>query len=118
MRRSAMVYRTLPLAIALLAAGCDGQDTAPTASPTETSTPTSTPAPVALDLGALIERQDPDRVLRYYAAALAAGDWPAAARAWGERSGVTADALKAEYGGKGPVSLDIAKGATEGAAGS
>jgi hypothetical protein len=127
MRPRATVLRGFTLGVLIVAAGCDRQETTPApdtatpaaATPAPTRSPSaSTPAPVVLDLGALIERQDPDRVLRYYTAALAGADWAAAARAWGEASGVTAGALKAEYDGKGLVTLEADKGVTEGAAGS
>lgn len=114
----------------LLLAACDKQDsTTPEASPTPTSTPSPTPTSAtptsaattpgtALDLGALLERDNPIRVLDYYAAALAAGEWSSAARAWGEETGMTAEKLKAEFGGKGLVALGIVEGQADAAAGS
>jgi hypothetical protein len=108
----------LALPLLLLAAGCDRQDAANAeASPTPTPTTTAAPSP-GLDLGALIERKNPARVLDFYAAALAAGEWATAARAWGEAFGMTGDKLKAEFGGKGSVTLGISGGLADGAAGS
>jgi hypothetical protein len=72
----------------------------------------------ALDFAALKERKDPDRVLRFYASALDAGDWNAAAQAWGKGSGVTARSLKSAYDRPERPILTIGKGAVEGAAGS
>lgn len=92
----------------------------------ESPSPGATPAalgrpaldPPALDRGALTERRDPARVLRYYATAIERRDWPAAARAWGQGSGVTAATLKAAYDRPQPPRLDFGTGRQEGAAGS
>lgn len=65
----------------------------------------------------LNEREDPERVLRFYADALEARDWEAAARAWGSSTGVSAATLRAQFGRSGAVTLDIGKGRREGAAG-
>lgn len=121
MRPSVMISRlSLALPLLLLATACDRQDAAaPSPSPTETPAPAAavqTGAP--LDLGALIERKDPARVLNFYAAALAAGEWKSAARAWGEASGMTPEKLEAEYGAKGPVTLGLMDGKADAAAGS
>lgn len=117
MRPRSMTCRSLALAIALLplASGCDQQEAPP---PAPTATIPAAPSPPPLDAGALEERTDPNRVLLYYAAALAAGDWQAAARAWGSESGVTATAIQAEYGGRGSIILQPGTGETEGACGS
>jgi hypothetical protein len=69
-------------------------------------------------MGALEGRRDPDRLLRFYAAALRMRDWSAAARAWGASSGVTASTLKAAYDREDPPVLEVGKGEQEGAAGS
>ena len=124
------------IALALLAAGCDRskeptpqslaseespQPTAAAVVPPEAAVPTgeatSAPAP-ELDMGALDERKDPDRLLRFYAAALHARDWAAAAKAWGAGSGVTARTLKESYDRADPPTLELGKGQVEGAAGS
>jgi hypothetical protein len=71
-----------------------------------------------LDMGALNERRDPDRLLRFYAAALHARDWSAAAKAWGAESGVTAATLRDAYDRPDRPTLELGKGQVEGAAGS
>jgi hypothetical protein len=71
-----------------------------------------------LDMGALNERRDPDRLLRFYAAALHARDWSAAAKAWGAESGVTAATLRDAYDRSDRPTLELGKGQVEGAAGS
>lgn len=71
-----------------------------------------------LDLAALSERTDPDRVVRYYLQALEARQWDAAARAWGPQSGVTAAVLKATYDRATPPRFESGTGRIEGAAGS
>ena len=88
--------------------------------PEATPTPSATPSAAAprLDSAALNDRTDPDRLLRYYAAALHARDWPAAARAWGKGSGVTATTLKAAYDRAEPPVLELGKGQQDGGAGS
>ena len=117
MRHCSMVFRSLILTIALLplASGCDQQKASP---PDPTATVPSAPSPPPLDVGALEERIDPNRVLLYYAAALAAGDWQAAARAWGAGSSVTAATLQAAYGDKGSIILQPGTGENDGACGS
>lgn len=122
---------SLAAVLAVLLAGCERS------APEQPSTPATSeaaapaaPAPLptvpgpprgtapALDVGALEDRQDPDRLLRYYAAALRARDWAAAARAWGPGSGVTAATLKASYDRAEPPVLSLGQGEVEGAAGS
>ncbi|MBW8753647.1 MAG: hypothetical protein JF595_05775 [Sphingomonadales bacterium] len=119
----------------LLAAGCERkapeQPSAPaTAAPAEPAEPAPGPtvpgspralaseAPAKLDAASLNERKDPDRLLHYYAAALHARDWAAAAKAWGQGSGVTTTTLKASYDRADAPVLEIGKGDEEGAAGS
>ena len=114
---------TIP-ALLLAACGTQRQPPAddPSASP-ETGSARITPAdaPMAapvLDLDALHERRDPERVLRFYAAALKVRDWDAAARAWGEGSGITPDRLAASYDKPEAPTLTFGKGEQDGAAGS
>ncbi|MEO6093859.1 MAG: hypothetical protein ABIT04_01115 [Novosphingobium sp.] len=71
-----------------------------------------------LDRTALSERRDPDRLLRFYAAALRQGRWSLAASAWRSSSGVTAATLKSAYDRGRPPGLTLGKGKIEGAAGS
>lgn len=118
-RSGSALGRRLPFLLPLLAlaAACDQQEAA-APSPSPTTAPAATAASPGLDLGALIERKNPARVLDFYAAALAAGEWATAARAWGEDSGVTGEKLQAEFGGKGSVQLGLLDGQADGAAGS
>lgn len=98
-----------------------GQASAPAGLPSPAATPEASPSaapPPALDPSALNERKDPARVLRFYADALAARDWAAAARAWGKGSGVTAATLKASYDRAQAPRLTIAKGEQDAGAGS
>lgn len=138
MRSRVMTRRTLPLVPLLLLAACERKSpeqpsTPQTAAPVEapaTAVPlppsatasatasTAAPVPGRLDTAALSDRKDPDRLLRYYAAALRARDWAAAARAWGQGSGVTAATLKASYDRAEAPVLEVGKGEQEGAAGS
>lgn len=71
-----------------------------------------------LDVEALRDRTDPERLARYYANAIHAGMWTAAARAWTIDSDVTGKTLEAAYGGGALPRLTIGKGDIEGAAGS
>jgi hypothetical protein len=135
-RFSHMPFRTIALSaipvIALLLAGCERKEPQPqpAESPTAAaSSPAAAPSPeaaappsvepaVKLDLAALEDRAHPDRLLRFYAAALHARDWSAASRAWGAASGVTAATLKAAYDRADRPVLEIGKAEAEGAAGS
>lgn len=139
-----MFRRTLALAaipiLALSLAACERQQPAPQdgddvagdvppvedvpaeaaaeAAPEPAPRPAPKPAAPALDTAALADRQDPDRLVRFYAAALKARDWQQAARAWGAGSGVTASTLKAAYDRPERPILEVGKGVVEGAAGS
>lgn len=96
----------------------------PVATATPLPEPTAAPSVAAskaaptLDTGALNDRKDPDRLLRYYAAALHARDWAAAAKAWGAGSGVTAGTLKQSYDRADPPVLEVGKGEGDAGAGS
>lgn len=126
-------------AAALGLAGCQREPTDPEPATLETSAPEPSagesadaspalaPPPVApaakpsaapLDKGALQERRDPERVLRFYAAAIAARDWNAAARAWSPQSGVTAATLQAAYDRADAPRFVFGESQIEGAAGS
>lgn len=89
----------------------------PPPAPVPTATPSAAPRP-KLDIAALDDRRDPDRVLRYYSAALRERDWAAASRVWGAGSGVTAATLKAAYDRADAPILEVGKGQQEGGAGS
>ncbi|MEP6868370.1 MAG: hypothetical protein ABJA20_07625 [Novosphingobium sp.] len=83
--------------------------------------PEPEPAPTAtrvpLDYAAL-DQKDPDRVLQFYASAIANADWLGAARVWGEGSGVDGPALERRYGHVDSPTLQYGRGEVEGAAGS
>lgn len=129
-----MLPKTIPaIVLVLLAAGCNRQKSEPVpseAAPVPAATATPLPVPTtapslaaseavpALDIAALNDRKDPDRLLRYYAAALHARDWAAAAKAWGAGSGVTARTLKQSYDRADPPVLEVGKGEGDAGAGS
>jgi len=134
-RFSRMRLRGFPLvmlaSLALPLAGCDRRAAEPRPSeaapegttssppsPEPSAAPASTAPTARLDMGAVEDRGDPDRLLRFYADALHARNWSAASRAWGAASGVTADTLKAAYERSEPPVLELGKGDVEGAAGS
>ncbi|KMS54412.1 hypothetical protein V474_22055 [Novosphingobium barchaimii LL02] len=71
-----------------------------------------------LDMGALAERRDPERLLRYYVSAIRVGDWANGAKAWSLDAEMTPAKLEAEFGGKAGPKLAVGKGDMEGAAGS
>lgn len=71
-----------------------------------------------LDLGALQERRDPERLLRFYTNAIRVGDWDAAAKAWTLDAMTTPDKLRAEFGGDAGPKVALGKGDSGVAAGS
>ena len=71
-----------------------------------------------LDVEALNERRDPERLLRFYTNALRVGDWADAARAWGLDAQMTPEKLAKEFGGDAGPKIAVGKGDMEGAAGS
>jgi len=122
----------------LLVSGCDNQ--APEAQATGAATGEATEAVVPatmpsggpsdgatgavagavmsdLDVGALEDRRDPERLLRFYSNALRVGDWQAAARAWSLDAQMTPEKLSAQFGGSTPPKIAVGKGDTESAAG-
>lgn len=120
---------------ALLLAACDQNSPAPetTGGATGEATDAVLPAPLpsvdasaaanagiaaGLDMTALTERRDPERLLRYYTNALRVGDWVDAAKAWGLDAQMTPEKLQAELGGQASPKIAVGKGDTEGAAGS
>jgi hypothetical protein len=142
-RRSRPAFLVPVLALALGLPGCKRDAPAPQPEATATRAPVPAPEPVSpaapaspaasasaspsaspaaarpkLDVAALGDRQDPARVLRFYAAALEARQWAAAARAWAPGMGVTAATLRAAYDRPEAPRLEIGKGMIEGAAGS
>lgn len=94
-----------------------------TASAPQAAKTSGAPAPSAgqpaiqdLDFAALEDREDPDRVLRFYANAIQTGRWDAAAAAWSKDAEVSPDTLRERYGAS-KTRLAIGKGDVEGAAG-
>ncbi|CDO35524.1 MULTISPECIES: hypothetical protein [Novosphingobium] len=71
-----------------------------------------------LDMAALKERRDPERLLRFYTNAIRIGDWADAARAWSLDAQMTPEKLGAEFGGNAGPKIAVGKGDTSGAAGS
>lgn len=123
------------LTAALLLAACDQTAPAPeaTADATGDATEALVPEPLpsvdasaaasagiaaGLDMGALTERRDPERLLRYYTNALRVGDWVSAAKAWSLDAQMTPEKLKGEFGGQASPKIALGKGDVEGAAGS
>src|SRR5579871_3847627 len=116
------------LGATLCLAGC--HHNAPEPEPSETATSTEAPAVAAsvaplgptgaaLDTEAVHDRTSPDRVVRFYAAALEQGQWDLAATAWRSTAAVTGATLKGSYDrGGAPLHLTVGKGDAEGAAGS
>ncbi|WP_333606052.1 hypothetical protein [Novosphingobium sp.] len=128
----AILLAALPGTMLLLAA-CHRNPPAPemSAGATEDASDAVVPAPsvdasaatdagiaAGLDMEALTERRDPERLLRYYTNAIRVGDWVDAARAWSLDAQMTPEKLKGEFGGQAGPKIAIGKGDVEGAAGS
>lgn len=122
-------------ATALLLAACNRDQPAavtsaePTAEATEAATAVEVPSADAsvaassalaakLDMAALKERRDPERLLRFYTSAIRIGDWKDAARAWSLDAQMTPEKLANEFGGDAGPKIAVGKGDMEGAAGS
>lgn len=71
-----------------------------------------------LDMAALKERRDPERLLRFYTNAIRLGDWVDAARAWSLDAQMTPGKLEKEFGGDAGPKIAVGKGDMAGAAGS
>lgn len=134
MRISAVIAAALS-ATALLLSACNGQQPAagPSAGESDAATETATTAEVPsadasvaassalaanLDIAALKERRDPERLLRFYTNAIRIGDWKDAARAWSLDAQMTPEKLEKEFGGDAGPKIAVGKGDMEGAAGS
>lgn len=131
-----IVFASAGCAFFLLLAACDGAT--PVAPGTEASAGASEAAVVGdapveqatgdpvvsadlaapLDLAALTERRDPERLLRFYTNALRVGDWANAARAWSLDAQMTPEKLAQEFKGTSKPKIAVGKGDVEGAAGS
>lgn len=111
----------------LAACGSEPEDPIVEPMPSETAMPEPEPSATgtgaamaiadALDAGALADREDPERLLRFYTNALRIGDWNAAARAWSLDAQMTPQKLEREFGGAAGPKVAVGKGDTESAAG-
>lgn len=134
MRIKAVVATAFSASILLLAA-CDREPpvTEPSAEATSEATEAATTVEVPsadasgaassalaakLDMAALKERRDPERLLRFYTNAIRIGDWVDAARAWSLDARMTPEKLEKEFGGDAGPKIAVGKGDTSGAAGS
>lgn len=71
-----------------------------------------------LDIGALQERRDPERLLRFYTNAVRVGDWSSAAKAWSLDALMTPEKLEAEFGVAAGPKVAVGRGDAGTAAGS
>ncbi|PNU02439.1 hypothetical protein [Novosphingobium guangzhouense] len=106
-----------PAVLDSASAEVDATDAVVDAGPVDSATSAPAPAAASLDTGALNERRDPERLLRYYVSAVRVGDWDAGAQAWSLDAQMTAQKLQAEFDGANPR-LAVGKGDMERAAGS
>jgi hypothetical protein len=119
----------------VLLAACKQDQTADSPAPIETEsaaaldpTPEATPTGEAsgaaggiaadLDIGALQERRDPERLLRFYTNAIRVGDWASAAKAWTLDAVMTPEKLHGEFGGDAGPKVAVGTGDWSNAAGS
>lgn len=63
-----------------------------------------------LDLGALSEKAEPERLLLFYTNAIRMGDWAVAARAWSLDAQMTPEKLRAEFSGGAGPKVAVGKG--------
>ncbi|MET1755046.1 hypothetical protein ABVV53_06170 [Novosphingobium sp. RD2P27] len=89
----------------------------PEVTPTGESTGEASGIAAGLDMGALQEREEPKRLLRFYADAIRLGDWQAAAKAWTLDSLMTPEKLRDEFGGDAGPKVAVGKGDASSAAG-
>ncbi|WP_232496191.1 hypothetical protein [Novosphingobium kaempferiae] len=107
-----------PAVLESASAEVDSTDAVVDAGPVGDATGAPAVANSNLDAGALTERRDPERLLRYYVSAVRAGDWSAAADAWSLDAQMTPAKLEQQLGSQKGPRLAIGKGDMEGAAGS
>jgi hypothetical protein len=84
----------------------------------DSSAATNSGIAAELDVGALEEKADPERLLRFYTNAIRIGDWQTAARAWSLDAQMTPEKLQAEFSGDAGPKVAVGKGDWENAAGS
>jgi hypothetical protein len=89
----------------------------PTGQPTADATGGASGIASQLDLSALDERQEPEKLLRFYVNALRVGAWDVAASAWTLDAQMTGQKLERQYGGDAGPKLAVGKGDVEAAAG-
>jgi len=90
----------------------------PSDEPTAWSSGAANGVAADLDLGALDERRDPERLLRFYTNAIRVGDWESAAKAWSLDAMMTPEKLQAEFDGDAGPKLALGRGDWGNAAGS
>jgi hypothetical protein len=131
--QTAKLLTGLAAATLMTLAGCK-QDGAPDATPSSDSASTAQAAPTDepsgwssgaangvaadIDMGALDERVDPERLLRFYTNAIRVGDWETAAKAWSLDATMTPEKLRAEFDGDAGPKLALGRGDWANAAGS
>lgn len=131
--QTAKLLTVLSAATLMTLAGCK-QDGAPDATPSSESASSTDAAPTDepsgwssgaangvatdLDMGALDERRDPERLLRFYTNAIRVGDWETAAKAWSLDATMTPEKLRAEFDGDAGPKLALGRGDWANAAGS
>jgi hypothetical protein len=91
---------------------------APGAAPTGWASGGTSGVAADLDMGALQERRDPERLLRFYTNAIRVGDWTNAAKAWSLDALMTPEKLRAEFDGDAGPKLALGRGDWTNAAGS
>ncbi|MFT4055288.1 MAG: hypothetical protein QM681_12345 [Novosphingobium sp.] len=106
-----------PAVLDSASADVDATDAVVDVGPVDGATSAPNSSASTLDTGALTERRDPERLLRYYVSAVRIGDWDAGASAWSLDAQMTAQKLQGEFGGAKPR-LAVGKGDMERAAGS
>jgi hypothetical protein len=93
-------------------------DAAPSDEPSGWSSGAANGVAANLDLGALQERRDPERLLQFYTNAIRVGDWASAAKAWSLDAMMTPEKLQAEFDGDAGPKLALGRGDWANAAGS
>lgn len=96
----------------------DADDAAPSDTPSGWASGGAGGIAADLDLGALQERRDPERLLRFYTNAIRVGDWTNAAKAWSLDAMMTPEKLRAEFDGDAGPKLAVGRGDWTNAAGS
>lgn len=95
-----------------------GDETVPSDEPSGWSSGAANGVTADLDMGALDERRDPERLLRFYTNAIRVGDWATAAKAWSLDATMTPEKLRAEFDGDAGPKLALGRGDWTTAAGS